>query len=389
MRRPVGWIPMIVAALALSVSGCANATLRDVPMPKVVGGSTYEVTAEFDNVLGLPEQAAVKWDGATIGEVGTIRTADYIARVGLQITDKFQLPSDVKAEIRFGSPMGEAFVELTDPPGDTGSTLPEGGVIALKATSSAPSIGNLLSATSTLVTGGSYADMKVIITELNAALRGNGPGVRRLISELDGMVTRLNEHTAQFDEALDSMQRFSDGLADDRDLIGKSLETFEPAISTLSDQRNEILDLMEELRNVSASATTTIDTTRDSMLSTLADLEPVLDTLTENEANFRKIMKGIHDFGTATTSAIFGLFLNFDLTILFDPEALLSSLPGLSTLQDEVNAAKPAPTGKSSGNSSGKPSTAKPAQPRDLASSVNDLVTGLLGGLSGLTSGAK
>jgi phospholipid/cholesterol/gamma-HCH transport system substrate-binding protein len=380
MRRLVGWIA--ATAIAFSASGCANATLRDVPMPKVVGGSTYEVTAVFDNVLGLPEQAAVKWDGATIGEVGTISTADYAARVGLQISDKFQLPSDVQAEIRFGSPMGEAFVELTDPTGGDSATLAPGSVIELKSTSSAPSIGNLLSATSTLVTGGSYADMKIIITELNDVLRGNGPGIRRLINELDGMVTRLNEHTEQFDEALDAMQRFSSGLADDRKLVGESLDTFEPAISTLSDQRNEILDLMEQLRNVSGSATTTIETTRESMLSLLADLEPVLDTLTENEATFRKIMKGIHDFAKATTSAIFGLYLNFDLTTLFDPDALLSSLPGMAA----VSAAKPA----AKAESTSKPEAEqKPKTLGDVAASVTDLVTGLLDGLTKPLVGAK
>lgn len=385
MRRPVGWIPTFVIVVALSASGCANATLRDVPMPKVVGGSTYEVTAVFDNVLGLPEQAAVKWDGATIGEVGTISTADYAARVGLQISDKFRLPSDIQAEIRFGSPMGEAFVELTDPQGGDNSKLPAGGVIELKQTSSAPSIGNLLSATSTLVTGGSYADMKVIITELNIALRGNGPGIRRLIHELDGMVTRLNEHTAQFDDALESLQRFSSGLADDRKLVGESLDKFEPAITTLSDQRTEILDLMTQLRKVSGTATETIDQTRESMLSVLADLEPVLDTLTANEATFRKIMHGIHDFAKATTSAIFGLFLNFDLTTLFDPDALLSSLPGVSTA---TTAEKP--TTASDPSTTAKPASGRPVDPKDLGSSVTGLVSGLLDGLTKpLKSGAR
>jgi phospholipid/cholesterol/gamma-HCH transport system substrate-binding protein len=374
MRRPVGWM----VAVAVTVSGCANATLRDVPMPKVVSGSTYEVTAVFDNVLGLPEQASVKWDGATIGEVGTITTADYAARVGLQISDKFRLPSDVQAEIRFGSPMGEAFVELTDPPGGPTSTLPEGGVIELRRTSSAPSIGNLLSATSTLVTGGSYADMKVIITELNTALRGNGPGIRRLIDELDGMVTRLNEHTADFDAALDSMQRFSSGLADDRELVGESLDTFEPAIETLSHQRTEILDLMTQLRKVSATATTTIAQTRESMLSVLADLEPVLDTLTENEATFRQIMAGIRDFAKATTSAIFGLFLNFDLTTLFDPDALLGSLP---------NPAASVPAATSARKSAADRKTPEQAEPRDLPSSVTGTVKGLLDGLTGSLTG--
>lgn len=367
MRRLLGSMSV---AVALVVSGCANATLRDVPMPKVVGGSTYEVTAVFDNVLGLPEQAAVKWDGATIGEVGTITTADYAARVGLQISDKFQLPADVQAEIRFGSPMGEAFVELTDPRGGGTAKLPAGGVIELKKTSSAPSIGNLLSATSTLVTGGSYADMKVIITELNAALRGNGPGVRRLIDELDGMITRLNEHTAQFDDALDSMQRFSGELADDRALVGESLDAFEPAIATLSDQRDEILDLLKQLRRVSGTATTTIDQTRESMLSVLADLEPVLDTLTENEATFRQIMKGIHDFAKATSSAIFGLFLNFDLTTLFDPNALLSSLPGMSAAL---------PTTAASGQAGQAPSaSASSSQAGAAAADLPNVVTGLV-----------
>jgi phospholipid/cholesterol/gamma-HCH transport system substrate-binding protein len=381
MRRSVGWTPSIVVALALGLSGCANATLRDVPMPKVVGGSTYEVTAVFDNVLGLPEQAAVKWDGATIGEVGTISTADYAARVGLQISDKFRLPADVQAEIRFGSPMGEAFVELTDPPGTTATTLPAGGVIELKRTSSAPSIGNLLSATSTLVTGGSYADMKVIITELNDALRGNGPGIRRLINELDGMVTRLNEHTAQFDAALDSMQRFSSGLAEDRALVGESLDTFDPAIKTLSDQRTEIIDLMTQLRKVSGTATGSIDQTRESMLSVLADLKPVLDTLTENEATFRQIMVGIHDFAKATTSAIFGLFLNFDLTTLFDPDALLGSLPGMSGAPTATQFAKPA--GKS------EPTTAPTRKLQDLPSSVGGTVKNLLDGLTKPLLGAR
>ena len=50
-------------AVALTLTGCSQATLRDVPMPSLVSGKTYEVTAEFRNVLGLPEQAPVKMDG--------------------------------------------------------------------------------------------------------------------------------------------------------------------------------------------------------------------------------------------------------------------------------------------------------------------------------------
>lgn len=308
------------AALAGSLAGCG--TLQDVPMPPLVGGDKYEVTAVFGNVLGLPPQAPVKMDGATIGEVSEIATVDYTARVLLQVSTEYPLPADVHAEIRFGSPMGEAFIELSDPSGGADARLGEGGVIPQSATSQAPSIGDLLSATSTLVTGGSFADMKTVITELNTALTGNSGNIRHLVAQLDGMVTRLNQHTAQFDVALTSLDRLSRGLAADRALIGESLQKLEPAVRTLSAERKQILTLLAELRRLSRTATGTLTQTRADMLSVLADLGPVLENLQANQAEFHQILAGIHDFGVATDSAMWGAFLNFDLTTIFDADAL-------------------------------------------------------------------
>lgn len=329
MSRPL--LAGLALVSALSATGCAQATLRDVPMPRLVSGDTYEVTAVFGNVLGLPEQAAVKVDGATVGEVTAIETTDYTARVRMDIVETWQMPADIQAEIRFGSPMGEAFIELHDPEGGSG-TIGEGGEIPLEATSQAPSVGDLLAATSALVTGGSFADMKVIIAELNTALHGNGGNIRRLVGQLDGMVTRLNSNTAAFDTALTSMERLGRGLARDREVFAESMEAMEPAIRTLSQQRKQILRLMAELRRLSDTATSTLSRSREDMLSVLADLGPVLETLTRNQRNFEGILQGIEDFGRATDTALYGLFLNFDLTTLFDQDAL-GGLAGMAGRQ--------------------------------------------------------
>lgn len=319
MRRPL-LLPGLVVAVTFGVGGCG--TLRDVPLPGLVSGPTYGITGIFNDALGLPEQAAVKMDGATIGEIEHITTVDYTATVTMRILDEFPVPADVRAEVRFASPMGDAFIELTDPKGGGDAMLSDGGVIPVEATSEAPSIGNLLSATSTLLTGGSFADMKVVITELNTALRGNGGNIHKLLGQLDGMVTRLNAHTEQFDVALTSMDRLSKNLAGDRELLGESLAKLEPAVRTLSGQRKQIFTLMAELRRLSSAGTATINGTRDDMLSILKDLGPVLDTLSSNQRNFEQILGGIRDFGEATDSATFGLFLNFDLTTIFDQDVL-------------------------------------------------------------------
>jgi phospholipid/cholesterol/gamma-HCH transport system substrate-binding protein len=123
------------------------------------------------------------------------------------------------------------------------------------------------------------------------------------------------------------MERLGRRLAGDRALLAESLQSLEPAIKSLSGQRRQILTLMKELRRLSKVGTATVESTRADMLSVLADLGPVLSTLTARQAEFRETLDGIHDFAVATDSATLGLFLNFDLTTLFDGDVLPTGLP--------------------------------------------------------------
>ncbi|MCX6396965.1 MAG: MlaD family protein [Propionibacteriales bacterium] len=333
----IGRAVTLVLVALVGLSGCA--TLRDLPLPGLVSGPTFGITAHFPSALGLPEQAAVRYNGAVVGEVVSVRTADYAAVVDLRISQRVPVPTDVHAEIRFSSPMGEAFVELTDRPGKgprAGGTLRAGSDIPLAATSAAPSATDLLASVSTVITGGSFADMKVIIDELNTALTGNAPNVRLLVKRLDGTLTRLNDHTADFDRALSSLDRLSTALVGDRALIDEALTALEPAVRTLSEQSGQILTLMTKVRQLSRVGTATITRTRASLTSVLRDLGPVLDTLERNEQNFRSVFEGIHDFGVKSGAASRGLFTNFDLTLLIK----------LSDLVDPPGNPPPAPAGR-------------------------------------------
>lgn len=325
MRRPhppLGILAGLVAALLL-ISGCA--TLQSVPLPGLVSGPTYDVSAVFPSALGLPEQAAVRYGGATIGEVTAVTTQDYHAIVAMRVVRSATIPADVHAEIRLTSPMGESYVELREPAGQhraTGDVLRDGSRIGLAATSQAPSATDLLASVSTLVTGGSFADMKVIITELNKALTGNAPHVRSVISRLGTTLTHLNQHTAAFDTALTALDRTARRLAGDRALIGKALDAIDPAVRTLSGQRKQIVALLARVRELGAIATPTIDRVRAPLTTVLRDLGPILDTLTRNADTFDPIFRGIRDFGRASNSAGYGQFANFDLTAIIDPSDL-------------------------------------------------------------------
>lgn len=323
-------------ALLVLLSGCTMATLQDVPLPSTVHGSTYRLNAVFKNVLGLPEQAPVKMSGTTIGEVDSIESVDYTARVVLKISKEFTVPADVHAEIALSSPMGSAFVQLTAPSGTAASALAPGATVPISATSQAPTVSDLLSAASTLLTGGDFADIKVIMNELNTVMHGNAGDIQTLIARSNGMLTRLNQHTAQFDQALTSLQALSTDLAHDRALLGRSIAGLAPAIKTLSAERHQIFALMDQLRRLSTTATGTLTQTRSNMLSVLADLGPILEALTRNQAHFRDTLAGIEHFAAATKSTSWGNYLNFNLTTLID-QTTLTSLQGTATSPPPVS----------------------------------------------------
>jgi phospholipid/cholesterol/gamma-HCH transport system substrate-binding protein len=200
------------------LTGC-GLQLQDVPMPKLVSGPTYRITAEFSDALNLPVDAPVKMDGATVGQVAAVEPGDYVALVTLAIAEDVELAGNSRAEIRLTSPMGTSFVQLL--PGRKGEPLRDGDVISLRRTSEAPDISDLLNALSTVVTGGSFHDISTIIKQLNVALTGNTDSVQQLFRRLDRAVTRFNDELPTLDRLTASIE--GRPLTDETEFVPPSL----------------------------------------------------------------------------------------------------------------------------------------------------------------------
>jgi len=87
----------------------------------------YQIRARFANVGDLKPRAPVKIAGVTVGEVRSIRLADYFAELALKIDREVALPRDTIASITTAGLLGEAYVALS--PGAADKNLREGDVI--------------------------------------------------------------------------------------------------------------------------------------------------------------------------------------------------------------------------------------------------------------------
>jgi phospholipid/cholesterol/gamma-HCH transport system substrate-binding protein len=85
------------------------------------------IHARFASVGQLKEGAQVKLAGVPVGEVESIRLADYAAETVLAVDKGVDLPQDTMASVRSEGLLGESFVLLR--PGAEEANIPDGGRI--------------------------------------------------------------------------------------------------------------------------------------------------------------------------------------------------------------------------------------------------------------------
>ena len=80
---------------------------------EVMGGSGYELVAQFANIGGLKEGSSVVIAGVDVGRVKSIRLEDYEAEVILVLPQEIEIQEDAIASIKTKGLIGEKFIQIT------------------------------------------------------------------------------------------------------------------------------------------------------------------------------------------------------------------------------------------------------------------------------------
>ena len=109
-RRP--WPPARCCS-----SGCEFDGAYDLPLPgsPVDEDNSYEVTAEFADILNVVPRSPVMVDDVVVGEVTDVERVGWHAEVTLRVRDDVVLPDNAIADIRQVSLLGEKYVALEAP----------------------------------------------------------------------------------------------------------------------------------------------------------------------------------------------------------------------------------------------------------------------------------
>ncbi|MFC0509087.1 MCE family protein [Micromonospora costi] len=332
-RTPAGARVRRALAGALAVlllpTGCGLPELADLPLPGgAPAGDGYTVTAEFTDVLDLVPRAAVKVDDVTVGSVEKISLAGWTARVRLRIDRAVRLPANATAAVRQSSLLGEKYVTVAPPPTGAAGRLADGDVIPLSRTRRGAEVEEVLAALGLLLNGGGLAQLRTINEELGRALDGREPAVRDALHQLDTFVGGLERQKADLVRAIEALDRLTDRLSRQRQVVGEALDSLAPGLTVLADQRAQLTHALTALGELGKVGTRVVDRSRDDTLASLRALQPILEQLARAGDDLPKSLDFMlsYPFPPNVDGAIVGDFVNLAITADLDAATILSNL---------------------------------------------------------------
>jgi phospholipid/cholesterol/gamma-HCH transport system substrate-binding protein len=350
----------------IGLSGCGVDSLQDLPLPggASLGPEPYTVTAQFTNVVDLVANNSVRVNDVPVGVVRDVSLAPdgWTAQVTVEVNGAVVLPANATARLRQTSLLGEKFVELlpspTDPPQ---GRLNSGAIIPVDRTDVGAQVEEVLGALSLLLNGGGVEKIQTIAREVNNATEGNETQLRALLENLDNFVGTLDRQKADIVRAIDSLERLTRTLVDQRARIANVIDNLAPGLDVLNQQRGLLVQTLQSLERLSVVGT---DVIRNSQANTVADLralQPILRNLVEaGDAlpGSLQILLTI-PFADNSLKVIKGDFANIDVTLDLDLQAILGNIlnspavPGVDAIFRLLQPPGTTPTSPAAGASAG------------------------------------
>ncbi len=359
-RTRTGARPMGVRALAAvlaataAVSGCQFKGVSSLPLPGGVdtGSNPYDVKMVFENVLDLVPQSQCRVNDVPVGKVTKIDLVNWKAVVTCRLRGDVDLPGNAVAAVSQTSLLGEKFVALSAPQGQTPQgKLIQGAEIPLDRTSRNTEVEEVLSAMSMLVTGGGLEQISTINHELNAALKGHTLQARDLLNELNTFVGTLDRQKNQIVTTIDKVDKLSATLARNNKTIADTIDSTGPAVKVLAGQRKDLTKLLVNMDKLGTVSTRIIKRSQGDTVANLRSLQTVLENTNKASAVIPKVLGGLFTFPFPQTvsQAIRGdygnLFVSLDLNAGDIAHNLLTGTPldGVAKAADKLEGLLPPP----------------------------------------------
>jgi phospholipid/cholesterol/gamma-HCH transport system substrate-binding protein len=145
---------------------------------------------------------------------------------------------------------------------------------------------------------------------------------------MDTFVANLDGQKGNIAKAIDGLNRLSGTLVAQTGDITNTLDNLAPGLKVVTEQRAELVTMLQALDRLSSVAVDTLNRGRDDIVADLQALVPILRRLTEAGQNLPKAMTTMatYPFTPYAANAVKGDYFNSDVRIDLDLSHLVENL---------------------------------------------------------------
>jgi phospholipid/cholesterol/gamma-HCH transport system substrate-binding protein len=338
--KPIWLRGAVLAAGGMLLAGCQFSGLNSLPLPGTAGhgNGAFQITVEMADVATLPQNSPVMVDDVTVGSVSGIQAeqrsdGSFYAAVKLALDRDVVLPANATASVAQTSLLGSLHIDLAGPK-DRPATgrLANGSRIAESNTGRLPTTEEVFSALGVVVNKGNVGALEEITDEAYQAVAGRQDQFVDLVPRLAELTAGLNRQVNDIIDAVDGLNRFSAILANDKDNLGRALDTLPEAVRVLNKNRDHIVDAFAALKKLATVTSRVLSKTKVDFAEDLKGLYAVVKALNDNRKRFVTSLQFLPTFpfpNFGIKQAVRGDYLNvfttFDLTLRRFGETLFTT----------------------------------------------------------------
>ena len=317
-------LAVLVCGVAVSLTGCSFQGVNSLPLPGAVGRGPEAVTyrVEIPNVATLESNSPVMIDDVIVGSVGEMTVQDWHADVEISVEPDVVVPANAVATVGQTSLLGSMHLALDPPLGEEpAGRLTPGATLPLNASSTYPTTEQTLSSLSAVVNGGGLGQLGDIIHNMNTGLSGREDEIRELLTRLDDFVGVLDQQRDNIVDSIQQLRRVAGEFAGQQQTIDEALRDIPPAIDVLIAERPRFTTALEKLGQFSDTASGLVNDAGDDLVQNLENLGPILGALADvgPDLNLAVLWASAFPYGPTFADIItrgdyINLFATFDLT---------------------------------------------------------------------------
>lgn len=289
---------LLLVAFAVTATSCA--------LPGRITGSR-EITAEFDDVGDLVSGHSVQVADVRIGSITDIElTEDFTAMVTMSIKDDVFIPVESRAILRTTSLLGEKFIELRalDPADPmAGTNISDGDHIT--RTGTAPELEFVTEQAVQLLSAVVLNDVATLVETGSVAFGGRGPELRSLLEDLSTVSSTLADQTDELVRIIDALDGATATLATSSSDIDSLLRNLADASVVLADNRDEAITAIEQVTRLAKVQNETVfEPHLETVNRQIAQLDAILAEVARDQAQIAELIGWVSRFSDRVPKGI-------------------------------------------------------------------------------------